>query len=292
MKGMIPMRHSSRDRGKDEFPIYFDSYQHMYNGTWFRMKNGYTVRILNFIDKDNVEIEFLNVEFPYKTTVSLNHIKNSGVRYPFERNRYGGYCGIGPYSSNTSYRWVWENMLARVYTSHHDGENGIKASRKNLSYYDTAIDESWYCFQTFADWYCKYLAQLNPNFQYELDKDILQWNFEQKIYGPSTCCLIPHEINVVLIDSSNSQKDLPIGVELVDEKYFKSTGTTNGKHVYLGLFDSAEKAFETYRNWRISKIRELADYYFSMNAITSEIKIALYAIDISPYGNGRRIING
>ena len=95
-----------------------------------------------------------------------------------------------------------------------------------------------------------------------------------------------------MIDSSSSRKNLPIGVDLVDGKYFKSGGTVSGKPVYLGLYSSPEEAFKVYRDWRINRIRNLADYYFSMNAITLEVKNALYKIDILPYGNGRRILNG
>lgn len=246
---------------------------------------GYQYIITNYIDKNNVEIEFINVEFPYKTMVRMEKVLSGEIRYPYSRKINGGFLGIGQYNSKSSCYDIWEGILNRVYQN--NTEN-VEISRKNLSYYNVQIDSSWYNFQNFAEWYYNYIKDLNPNVKYEIDKDILQWNFDQKIYGPNTCCMVPHDINVALIDSSRNNNGLPIGVETIEGSVkFKSGATYRGKKLYFGAYDTPKEAFNVYKNWKENYIKELADYYFSIGALHLDIKEALHHIEILPYTKGR-----
>lgn len=254
-----------------------------------KTNKGYQYIITNYINMNNVEIEFVNVEFPYKTKVAMDKIMSGEIRYPYSRKENGGYIGVGNYNTRSSCYGIWEGMLARIYQN--NTEN-VQVSRKNLSYYDTTIDPSWYNFQNFAEWYYDYIKDLNPNVKYEIDKDILQWNFDQKIYSPATCCMVPHDINVALIDSSRGSRELPLGVEtIIGSKKYKSSATYKGTKLYFGAYDTPEEAFEVYKNWRKSHIIELTDYYFSIGALHSDIRDALYKLEILPYGKGR-VSNG
>jgi hypothetical protein len=157
---------------------------------------------------------------------------------------------------------------------------------KNIS-----VCEEWYCYQNFAAWYYGYLNTLNndPNIHYEIDKDILQWNKDVKIYSPATCALIPHELNTSIINSS-TDKGLPVGVELytdtIPNKY-KASFNCKGKKIYLGLYATPEEAFEVYKEAKKKYLIELADYYYSINAIHIEIRDAIYNLELKPYIKGR-----
>ena len=75
--------------------------------------------------------------------------------------------------------------------------------------------------------------------------------------------------------------ELPAGVNHNGNNY--SAGFTKyGKEVYIGTYKTSEEAFLAYKEAKESYIRELADYYYSINAIHKEIRDILYRIDIQP----------
>ena len=210
--------------------------------------------------------------------VSYSSVLNGNIRNPYHYNKYGGYIGEGIWDemNNRKVYSIWNNMLYRATVE------GQLNNKRNRSYSNCNIHKEWYNYQNFAYWYDSYINTLNPKYynDYQLDKDILQWNQEYKVYGPNTCCLIPSEINICLA-SMNKKRivDLPVGVFHKKNKY-EAFITKNGKYTYIGNSDSMEEAFEMYKEAKMEIIRELADKYYSEGAIIKRIYDALYNLEI------------
>lgn len=110
---------------------------------------------------------------------------------------------------------------------------------------------------------------------------------EYKIYSPNTCCMVPSAINYAIssLDRERVVENLPIGVHknTYNDKYIVNISLGNqNPHPYLGEFNTPEEAFMTYKATKEKYIRELADYYYSINAIYKEVRDKLYTVNIEP----------
>lgn len=255
-------------------PVLFDSYKSEYINTIWKTNEGYYIKIIDYRSSKYVDIEFIYNGFKIYN-VLMSAIKNGRVKNPFHRKINGGYIGFGPYNDSTSKIYnVWDKMLTRV------TRNFQLYNKRSLSYANCTVCEEWYNYQNFATWYDNYISSLNPNLynEYEIDKDILQWNQEYKIYSPQTCCLVPHIINTALIISC-TDNNLPMGVFIRGNKYGASINI-NGERLYLGLYDTPQEAFNVYKIRREKYIKDLANYYYSINAINKDIFDALNKLEI------------
>lgn len=247
-----------------------------YTGTIYRTNEGYEIKVIEYIDKYNVVVEFLYNG--YRKTARMSNIVRGSVKNPFHPNKYGGYLGIGPISTKT-YE-VWMSILKRVSIQNH-----IKDSSRYQSYSKTTICIEWLNYQNFAYWYNNYIKDLNPNFKYEIDKDILQWNQEYKIYSPQTCCLVPHNINITLAEFHVVRKtdnSLPLGVYKHGNGY-RSQVSIAGNDIRSLTMNDPMEAFEFYKEIKIQYIRELSNYLLSLNAIKEDIYNILISLKINPY---------
>lgn len=242
----------------------------------FITNQGYRIVIKEYVDRNHVLVEFLNSG--YQTWTTINAVKNGCVYYPFHPNRFGSYIGDGEYNkSNRNFYSIWESMFNRCL---------IGSSKFHDSYLNkVTIDFDWYNFQNFAKWMDSYLSKINPKYHEELqlDKDILQWGVENKIYGPNTCCLIPRKINRILAAPRISKKYLH-GVHK-NLYHYSVTLITDHKYNCLGTYKTQEEAFQVYKQAKEQYLKELADYYYSENAILKEIRDLLYKISIQSDGS-------
>lgn len=256
-------------------PIKIKDYKHYYEGSEFQSKHSGNFIITNYESRKRVHIKFLD-DHGYEMISNMDNIRNGTVKNPYRILKHGGYYGEGPYTvnnSNGAYK-VWDGMLVRVsdfYT-------------RDKGYINTTVCKEWYNFQIFAEWYNKYLSQLNPKYTYQIDKDIFQWNFDRKVYSSSTCCIIPARLNAVLdgMHAERSVHDLPVGV-MTNNNKFSSYVCTNEGRVYLGNFNTPMEAFEAYRIAKKDFIKELSIIYYNDGAITKDVFDKLLAIDIIPY---------
>lgn len=255
-------------------PIQITDYKIFHEGSIYNTKFGGPLIVLEYINKFNVRVKFLD-QFGYETVANIDNVLAGNVKNPYRLNKYGGYYGEGPYTS-VQYMHVykvWEGILKRT--------NPMYNSQN--SYSNVIIYEDWRNFQNFADWYVKYESILNPNYQYQIDKDILQWDKDNKIYSPYTCCLIPTELNISLVCLHLSKNhNLPVGVQRNGDKYSPYITIKDDKK-YLGIYNTPEEAFLVYKKNKESYIRELAEKYYKDHAITKDIYEILYNIDIKPF---------
>lgn len=247
-----------------------------YPGCMYTTNEGYVVKVIEYVDYYHVLIEFIYNGF--RTYGRMGDIINGSIKNPFHPNRYGGYFGVGPYDKNNHLRAynTWIKMLERL-TEEGQQNNYLR----NRMYVNVSVCQEWYNYQNFACWYENYIGGLNTELynDYQIDKDILQWNQQYKIYSPTTCCLVPSYLNIMLSGrhSTRLHPELPTGVTHRKGKD-KYTATCDKK--YVGDFNTPEEAFLAYKNQKEKNIKALADHYLSINAIHKDVYDALYKINI------------
>jgi len=137
------------------------------------------------------------------------------------------------------------------------------------TYADCSIHESWTRLSGFAAWH-------EPRYRdgYDLDKDILVPG--NKIYGPSTCCYVPHYINL-LINSSmkNNTSGVPGANWNKHAKQYQVNIKIFGKQNYLGLYKTLEDAASAYNKAKRKQIRHVAYWSYELGDIDEEVYVAL-----------------
>lgn len=160
-------------------------------------------------------------------------------------------------------------MLCRCY-SH-------KYQEKKPTYIGCYVCEEWLSFSNFKEWFDN-----NYREGYQLDKDILVKG--NKIYSPETCCFVPQEINQLLIKCNGSRGQHPLGVSYHSQlnKFQVRMRISNiGKN--LGLFNTANEAFQAYKTAKEAHIKEVATEYYTKGKINERVYQALmkYEVEIT-----------
>lgn len=210
---------------------------------------GYTVCIVNYFGVNNCTIEFEDGGLLYKRYYL--DIVAGLIRNPNHKSVCGvGFIGYGefkPYENLVAYS-CWKRMLQRCYCP--------KFLRRNPTYKGCTVHKDWHSFQNF----CRYF---NTNYieGFVLDKDIL--SVGNKTYSEDTSCFIPHELNSIILKSDNIRGDLPIGVSWRKDrnKYTAQCKIGGGKSLRLGCYNTPEEAFNAYKVFKESRIREIVGNY-------------------------------
>lgn len=267
-------------------PYVVENGKKFYEGVVFTSEEGYKYIILDY-NKAGTKIRFL--DNGYECIVNTQSaVDNHRIKNPYKPFYMGNYIGPGEYGRKKDVKayQTWYHMHTRVYES----ENKISTDLDH--YKHVYICEEWYNFQNFAQWYYNQLSILNPDFLYTIDKDILQWNQNEKIYSPKTCVMIPRELNAALSNYKNlvSRHGLPTGVRRRGRLYYaeiQSNLFTDNFDYNRHGFETPEEAFDEYKRAKITYIREKADYYYKNNAISQQVRDALYNIEIVPYSDSQ-----
>lgn len=163
-------------------------------------------------------------------------------------------AGAGTRNKHTKQYSTWLSMLKRCYD--------IKEHEVNPCYIGCKVCDEWLNLQSFGEWFDKNYIE-----NYQLDKDLLVKG--NKIYSPKTCCFIPQELNLLLVNSKRTRGIYPIGVSVQKNRFISHIRIKN-KHFHLGSFKTIEKAFTSYKNAKEKDIKDRAEEYKSL-------------IDIKPY---------
>ena len=209
----------------------------------------------------------IDIYFPEYNWIAKNKeyskFKKGQISCPYERKVCGiGYIGEGKYKvkengKNTRVYDTWRGMLRRCYDK--------EFHKKNPTYIDCEVSEEWYNLQNFGMWYEENYYEIEGE-RMELDKDIL--NKGNKIYSPDTCVFVPERINILFIKSDKMRGDYPLGVNY-HKQHEKFQARCNvydfeenkAKQKHLGYYNTPEKAFEVYKQFKERYIKEVADYY-------------------------------
>lgn len=150
---------------------------------------------------------------------------------------------------------VWYSMMQRCIL------NG-RIQNKYPTYQGCTTSKEFEDFQYFADWYSKQVGYGLPD--YDLDKDILFP--DNKLYSEDTCVLIPHALNIFFIAkrSENGRGAFPQGVTYQQSAFkYKASISCSGVAKYLGIYETAEEAFQVYK---VAKEAEARRWYERLSA--------------------------
>ncbi len=141
---------------------------------------------------------------------------------------------------------TWAGMLRRCYS--------VALHARFPTYKDCSVASEWHRFSAFRNWMSRQNWEGN-----QLDKDILFHG--NKVYGPETCVFVSLEVNSFVTDSRAIRGSLPIGVYLHREcrKYYAQLNDGKGKHIYLGAFDTPDKAHMAWLAAKREKAIRLAE---------------------------------
>ena len=205
-------------------PIAFESPQYQYTGCVYITNQGYHILITRYDSYTDVYYKFLDGPHEYEGKTTIQNIKKGQVLNPYHPNIFGGYIGPDKTYRNDSYDWlsnIWFLILSRLPRSialfperHTDS--------KIEAYSNTIIDRSWLCYGNFADWYMSIFKDLNPNYVYNIDKDLLfpyyaQYTDGQKCYSAMTCTIIPQFINIAISSFNFENPDPGLFAEFEDK---------------------------------------------------------------------------
>lgn len=156
----------------------------------------------------NGDYSVVRFDTGYTITVGTDRVATGKIKDPLYPRLFGvGYIGIGPHKGKlgstqkgfgpTPEYNAWINMLQRCYYDKY-----IFREQGHKTYDDITVDSEWHNFQNFAEWYKpkREPFDLAGIKRPALDKDILAIEGESKIYSPSTCCLVPDEINGAFVN--------------------------------------------------------------------------------------------
>jgi len=216
---------------------------------------GSKITVIDYINSNNVHVQFDN---GYKDVVIWCNFDKGRVKSPYCKSVFGvGYLGEGEYTYTDPFYICWTEMIARV---------TLKSNSVFLrTYINASVCKEWHNYQNFAKWARDNYYEIQGGQRMEIDKDILIKG--NKIYSPTTCIFVPHDINSLFVKSDLARGDLPIGVYWHERdqeyraqcSYITDTGTRKNK--WLGGHNNPEDAYLAYKKFKESHIKEIADRY-------------------------------
>jgi hypothetical protein len=219
--------------------------------------NGTKMTIIEYIDSQNVLIEFDDNIHKYRKNCSYRDFKIGKPSSPYDKKIFGiGYLGAEKQIGiNNDFEYSrWHHILERCY--------GKEITSRNITYKDCQVCEEWYNFQNFKKWFDENYYQVNDE-KMCIDKDILiKWN---KIYSPNTCLIVPENINKLFVREKSRRGNTPIGVSIYDNViYARMSKVINGKWTRIEIgshYNNTEQAFYAYKKEKEKHIKEIADLY-------------------------------
>jgi hypothetical protein len=178
-----------------------------------------------------------------------------------------GFEGYGKYSvaKDKKAGSVWHNIISMCYNE--------KAQDRCPTYKDVTVCKEWHNFQNFAEWFYENY-DFNTEKTWYLTKGILVK--KSKIYSPETCCFAPQEI-LKQITISNLSKDISLPMGVYKQSTFLSS--FGGKQIHG--FETAEDAFENYKERKEAYLKQLAEEWKPKIPIKLYSALINYRVEIT-----------
>lgn len=211
-------------------------------------------------------------------TVAAKEVRSGSVKNEAQPDIYGvGFIGYGNHTSrfkdgkNTPEYDAWRGILRRCYdTVFH---------KKRPTYIGCEVCTEWHNFQNFAEWY---VVQRGYEERWHLDKDLTV--FDNKVYSPETCALIPCEVNSIFTGASKLKRGTyPKGVHWCNtKKVFVSQIHVGGvAQKFLGYHTTHEAAFKAYKVAKESHVKEVANKFIHEITPTIYNNLMNYTVSIT-----------
>jgi len=217
-------------------------------------KNGTKMTIIDYRKNNDITVEFSD---GYKKVTTYGNFKVGNVNSIYDKTVFEIGC-LGEVNADISYKYCkiyrkWNNMLQRCYVDNSHNRSHV--------YFDCKVCDEWLNFSNFKKWYKENYYSIEGQIM-ELDKDILKKG--NRLYSPETCVFVPRQINTLFIKSNRIRGSLPLGVHWNSEaRKYKAQCKTKNKVNMLGSFDCPIKAFEEYKKFKESYIKEVAEQFKS-----------------------------
>ena len=239
------------------------------------------MKIIKYNNANDIVVEFQD---QYKGKVHTNYYnyRQRSVKNPYHPE----VCGVGmvgckypvrlPYGNPIKEYYTWRGILRRCFDKN--------SKNKNTAYKDVTCCKEWLLYENFYEWLhqqTNFDKWLN-NDDWAIDKDILIKG--NKIYSPETCCLVPRNVNNLFIRCQNVRGEYPIGVGKQYKNYTaKCQNPFTGKTEPLGTHETIEAAFLTYKKFKESYIKQVAQEEYGKGNITKQCYDAMmnYEVEIT-----------
>lgn len=236
--------------------------------------------IIRYRMNRDIDVYFPEYNWTFKNTY-YSVFKNGKIRCPYEKRYYGiGYIGEGKYKIHDK-----NGKLTKCYNTCHDMLKRCydeKFHKNHPTYINCKVVKKWLNFQNFAEWYYDNYYEIEGQ-RMCLDKDII--NKGNKIYSPENCIFAPEKINTLFVKRNNDRGEYPVGVYYNKrDKKFKTQCNVydfeenKTKRKNLGLYNSSQQAFESYKEFKENHIKDVADYY--KEQIPKKLYDAMYNYEI------------
>ena len=237
-------------------------------GTKCITNEGYKFEVVEKIDVRKRIIRFDN---GYEIVVHTSAIIKGKIKNPYHKSVCGiGYFGVGKYkcrvnNKKTPEYTVWQSMLKRCYDE--------KFQERCPTYKSVTVYNEWLNFQNFSKWYEDNYPKIE-GVNFDLDKDLLQLNVENKIYSPKTCIFLPQNVNKFLTNKQSTNTSGYIGVSWTkaNEKWCARINLfRESKLKNLGYFATPEEAYQVYQQARKVESEKVKDYLRSLDYLSEKI---------------------
>ena len=227
-------------------------------GTIHLSSDGDKYEVIEKIDNNKRLIRFEG--YTQTKEVFTSAILSNSVKNNFKPILYGvAYKGEGtaPRSNALQYT-TWRNMITRCFSEEY--------KLKNPTYKNVTVCEDWLDFGKFQIWHNE--TFLGEGF--EIDKDLLQQDVENKIYSPETCIWLPKKVNSFLTNMQRSNTSGYVGVRKHYRKWTSSISIDGVRH-HLGYYDTLEEASKSYQEARSIQAEKVKSYMRSLGYYSEEI---------------------
>ena len=239
------------------------------------MNCGEIAFIVNYANCKDITVQFKITGEIVKTT--YQNFKNGNVKSHFTPSVFGvGIIGNEKTKDENGELYDsyirWRSMLRRCYSGEYQ--------KRYPTYKGCTVCKEWLNYSDFKKWYDVNYYEIEGE-RMALDKDILVKG--NKIYSPNTCVFVPQNINILFIKRNKARGKYPIGVYKPNNsnKYQAQCNTFyNGKmqHKYLGLYNTIEDAFNAYKKFKETEIKQIADEY--KDKIPNKLYEAMYNYEV------------
>lgn len=223
-------------------------------GNDFMTNQGYLIKIIG--KSNNKNRYFIEFENGVVMETSTSSISNGTIKNPYHLTVFKtGYLGKGKYSDQTTrVARIWRSIIQRCY------DKNFQITHP--TYLKTKVCKEWHNFQVFAEWYHQNYIE-----DFDIDKDLLQLNIEEKIYSPETCMFLPRKINSFLSrQGGNKNKFGVVGITSRRGKFSsRIIDFDNGKSLRLGDFDTIDEAADSYNKEYLNQVEKAKNYMRNLN---------------------------
>lgn len=238
---------------------------------------GCLMKIIEYNNASDIVVEFQD-DYKAKVHSIYQHFANGSVKNPYYLSVYGVGITGNKYPININGEQAkeyvtWLHMIRRCFS--HKEKNRITA------YKNVTCCNEWILYENFYEWLHgqeNFIKWLNGD-RWCIDKDILIKG--NKVYSPETCCLVPNNVNNLILKHEAGRGELPIGMTKHNNKIqVWCSNPFTGKCEPLGTYSTKEEAFSIYKSYKEDIIKRVANIEYSNGNITKKCYESLISYQI------------